>query len=544
MIRAAIYARYSSDLQSDRSIEDQIALCLDVCQRNGFAIVLKFDDRAISGTSTANRPGFQAMMRAAEARAFDVLVAEGVDRISRDQGDWHAARKRLDFLGIAIHTATGQVGKLDGALRALMGEMYIENLIIQTRRGMEGVLRDGRHAGGRAYGYRAVAGKPGELEIVETEADVVRRIFAEYIAGKSPRDIAADLNRSGVQPPRGARWNGSTINGNMQRGHGMLLNEIYIGRIAWNKVRMVKDPASGKRISRPNPPDQWRIADAPHLRIIGDDLWQAAQARKGVGREAGAIGGRARRPHKERRVLSGLLRCAACGGGLTSIGERKGTARLQCSTYKESGTCTNGRRIKRDDVERLALDSLRAELSRPAYLVEYVKAYNEERKRLARDAGNARGKLEQRRGEIERELNRASDAIIKHGVDPAPLAPIMNRLKAERDEIDGKLAAIKEGENVITLHPAAIERYRRDLEKLAALLPLGEIGDGDELAQSVRRLVAEVIVHAPADSEKLDIEIRGRLEELLEAPAAFSRRSRGGALLVAGEGLEPPTPGL
>jgi site-specific DNA recombinase len=88
-------------------------------------------------------------------------------------------------------------------------------------------------------------------------------------------------------------------------------------------------------------------------------------------------------------MLSGLLKCGCCGGGLTSIGERKGRARIQCSTYKESGSCQNGRRIKRDDVEQLALDALRAELRKPAYLVEYVKAYNEEHKRLARDASNA-----------------------------------------------------------------------------------------------------------------------------------------------------------
>ena len=83
-----------------------------------------FEDRAISGMSTANRPGYQKMMRAAEAKSFDVLVAEDIDRISRDQGDWHAARKRLEFLGIAVHTATGKVTKIDGALRALMGDVH------------------------------------------------------------------------------------------------------------------------------------------------------------------------------------------------------------------------------------------------------------------------------------------------------------------------------------------------------------------------------------------------------------------------------------
>jgi site-specific DNA recombinase len=87
----------------------------------------------------------------------------------------------------------------------------------KVRRGMAGVVRDGRHAGGRAYGYRAVLGHPGRLEIVEEEASIVRRIFAAYATGRPPRDIAHDLNREGVRPPRGQRWNASTINGNPQR---------------------------------------------------------------------------------------------------------------------------------------------------------------------------------------------------------------------------------------------------------------------------------------------------------------------------------------
>lgn len=176
MIRAAIYARFSSDRQNDRSVDDQIASCRELCAREGFGVVLTFCDREVSGASTVNRPGFQDLMRAAEALRFDVIVAEDVDRISRDQGDWHTARKRLDFLGIAIHTASGKVGKLDGALRALMGEMFLENLVVHTRRGLERVIRDGRHAGGRAYGYRAIAGKPGELEIDQAEAEIVRRL--------------------------------------------------------------------------------------------------------------------------------------------------------------------------------------------------------------------------------------------------------------------------------------------------------------------------------------------------------------------------------
>lgn len=537
MIRAAIYARFSSDLQNDRSIDDQIALCREVCGREGMSVVSTFEDRAISGSSALNRPGFIAMMRAAEARAFDVVVAEDVDRISRDQGDWHAARKRLDFLGIAIHTATGKVGKLDGALRALMGEMFLENLVVHVRRGMDGVVRSGRHAGGRAYGYRPVPGKAGELAIVDAEADVVRSIFADYVAGKSPRDIAGALNAAGIAPPRGNVWNASTINGNLQRGAGILLNEIYAGRIVWNKVRMVKDPATGKRISRANPKAQHRTAEAPHLRIIADDIWQAAQRRKAATTGHRTGGG------KTRRLLSGLLRCGACGGGMVSMGERHGTARLQCSNHRESGVCSNGRKVKREDVERLALGGLKRELMNPVALTEYVRTYNDERRKLARTAGGTRKKLERRIGEIDREHKRMIE-LFKSGAAGAPLIPAFNGLQTEREALEAQLAALDRSDQVVALHPAAIDRYRDAIEHLAALLPKDELGANSEFVETLRGLVAAVIVHAPPGSTALEVEIRGRLEELLKAPT-FMRRSGGGDLVVAGDRYRrtPPASG-
>ncbi len=120
-----------------------------------------------------------------------------------------------------------------------------------TRHGLEAVVRSGRNAGGRAYGYRPVPGKPGQLTIDDAEAAIVRRIFREFIEGATPRAIAVGLNADRVAAPRGTRWTATTINGNLARGHGLLMNELYTGVIVWNRVRMVKDPTTGKRISRP-----------------------------------------------------------------------------------------------------------------------------------------------------------------------------------------------------------------------------------------------------------------------------------------------------
>lgn len=531
MIRAAIYARFSSDLQRDKSIDDQIALCREVAARDGASVVLIFEDRAISGASTMNRPGFRDMMRAAEQRGFDVLIAEDIDRISRDQGDYHAARKRLDFLDIAIHTATGKITKMDGALRALMGEMFLENLALHTRRGLEGVIRDGRHAGGRAYGYRAKPGCAGELEIVADEAEIVRRIFAEYIAGRNSRTIAARLNAEHISPPRGKAWNASTINGNTGRGGGILLNEIYAGRIVWNKVRMIKDPTTGKRISRPNPKEQHRIAEAEHLRIIDAETWAAAQARKEERRHLSLTKTRA-----PRRMLSGLIKCGTCGGAMASVGADKGGIRVQCSAFREAGTCRNGRRVHVEEIERRVLGALKTNLDNPALIAEFAATYNAERMRLAKTKDATRSKIEKRLAEITREIARAIDAIVKTNIEPIELTHKIKELENERAELALEIAALGEPIKVVTLHPAALSQYRTSVEMLAVLLKNNQPGDipGDTAAlfESLHGLIERITISAPPGERGFEIEIEGRLAALMAGPL-FPSRSYGGRSVVA-----------
>jgi site-specific DNA recombinase len=526
MLRAAIYVCYSSDNQNDRSIEDQIALCRELCARERLKVVAVFDDRAISGTSVANRPGYQKMMRAAEQKSFDVIVAEDIDRISRDQGDWHTARKRLEFLGITVHTATGKVTKLDGALRALMGEMFVENLILHTRRGMEGVIRDGRHAGGKAYGYRPMPGRAGELEIIEDQAKIVRRIFKEFAKGCTARDIAGRLNADGVEPPHGIRWNASTIYGSVQRGNGILLNEIYIGQIVWNKVRMVKDPATGKRISRPNPSAQHKRAAAPHLRIVDDETWNAVRAKR-------RLIGHAKPKHRIARLLSGLLRCPTCGGGMGSVGLHRGEPRVQCSTYRESGSCTNSRMVNRNEIEAAVLDGLREVLKEPDYFKVYLTAYNDERTRLARGAVKDRAKLERRLGEIKRELDRLVDSIAQ-GLPADAIIPKAQALDAEKASIAEQLAAADDKRKAVSIHPAAIKNYLKDVAAMRGALDDEEAAERPELIAPLRRLIHSVVVHAEPGVKGFEVEIKGRLQELLGAP--FLKRSVGGGPVVAGEG--------
>jgi site-specific DNA recombinase len=191
-------------------------------------------------------------MEAAAACAFDVVVLEDLDRAFRNEADYHTARERLNFHGVAIHTAGGLLTRIEGSVRAMLAALYLE-LSLHVRRGLTGVVKDGRSAGGRSYGYRPVAGSPGRLVIDEAEANVVRRIFADYAAGASPREIAHKLNTDGVLGPRGGAWNASTILGSRQRRNGILQNALYDGRIVWNRQRFAKHPDTARRVSRANP---------------------------------------------------------------------------------------------------------------------------------------------------------------------------------------------------------------------------------------------------------------------------------------------------
>ena len=210
----------------------------------------------------------------------------------------------------------------------------------------------------------------GDREIVPNEAAVVRRIFRDYAAGVSPKALARQLNAERCPGPGRAPWNPSTIHGNPARGTGILNNELYVGRLVWNRLRYVKDPDSGKRVSRPNSPSDWVITAVPQLRIVDDDLWDQVKARQPAMRRVTSKGdpqhfNRARRP---KYLFSGLTKCAECGGGYVMYWRD----RLACFGARSRGTCTNRLTISRQEVEERVLVALREKLMRRDLFEEFA----------------------------------------------------------------------------------------------------------------------------------------------------------------------------
>jgi site-specific DNA recombinase len=185
-IRAAIYARYSSDHQSNASIDDQVRICRVEIERHGWDLVQVYTDPAISGASTF-RPGYQKLLKDATDGSLNVVVAESLDRLSRDLADVATLFKHLSYLGVRLWTvAEGPINDLHVGFKGTMNALYLKDLAQKTHRGLEGRVRSGMSGGGICYGYDLVPGQPGVWKINEAEAAVVVRIFEERAVGRSP----------------------------------------------------------------------------------------------------------------------------------------------------------------------------------------------------------------------------------------------------------------------------------------------------------------------------------------------------------------------
>ena len=532
MKRAVIYSRFSSDRQNEKSCLDQISLCTEWAQAQDFNVIEVFRDEAVSGASIIGRLDLARLMLAAQNNQFDVVVCESLDRLSRDQADLAQIRKQLAFNDISIHTVQdGEVGTIHIGIKGLMGELFLADLAQKTRRGLQAVVNDGRHAGGKAFGYDTVKDQKGVLVINAEQALVVQRIFDQYLLGLTPRQIAADLNADNILSPRGGKWNASTINGSRSRQNGILQNRLYIGLIVWNRQRFIKDPNTGTRVSRLNPETEWKYHDASTLRIIDQDVFDNVTKLK-----ASKSTGSAHRHKKPKHVFSGLLKCGHCGASYTVLGRD----RLGCAGKRERGDCSNGRTIARQHIEERVLSALASKLAHPDYISAYIKAYHEERKVLLKGSRLEIKSKQTRLQSLTQEIDRGVNLLLK-GLAPDSLVNRINELEIEKNSLTADIEQFNQSHEAIELHPGTADKYRKTVENLHEYL--GKATDQaskDKLFEKVRDLVEKVVIIAPDDANKeVELEVHGQLAALLRITDTSCRVS-----VVAGAGFEPTTFGL
>lgn len=494
-MKAAIYARYSSENQREASIEDQSRNCERGCAQHGLEVTHRFADEAMSGAKT-DRPGYQAVLASARRGEFDVIVVDEVSRLWRDQEEQWRAVKLLEFLGLHILGVSDGIDTRAGGYRLLlsirgaMNEEARREVAWRTHRGQEGQARKGYSAGGRLYGYRNVPEyHPSEKDhlgravvvavrraVDPEQANWVLWIFGRYAEGWSPRRIADELNQQGVPSPgstwarkevrRCRGWAASSIYGDQKKGSGILFNPLYCGKYIWNRTKRVINPDTKGRQHKLREESEWVTQEIPELRIVPEDLWQRVQARRrrqgaASAKIRAALGRQARTGRSPRYLLSGFLRCGVCGGSYIMVNERY----YGCATHKDRGSsvCPNGIKVRREVAEQKLLEGIRQQLLAPEVL-ELV------RREFARAAAEGRREgqdktAKRRLVQVETEIVNIVSAVRSGAYSPALQAELA-RLEVERERLGEQLN--RPGEVIAALDklPEAIEEYRAAVEEL------------------------------------------------------------------------------
>ncbi len=371
--------------------------------------------------------------------------------------------------------------------------------------------RKGKSGGGITYGYDIVKaydskGEPirGERSINEKEAEIVRRIFTDYSRGKSPLLIAKELNQEGVVSPSGLGWGPTTFYGNRDRGTGILNNELYIGTLVWNRLRYIKDPETGRRVSRLNPESQWVKTPVPEMRIVDQELWNKVKVMQGeIKKQHKEFWGK-RRPSN---LFSNMIKCGCCGGGFSKLSNKD----LGCSAAKNKGTCSNTLTMPQDKLEEAILKALEEHLMAPelcqAFCDEYTRHVN--KLRMEHNA-----KVSGYKAELAK-LYKVRDRIVRavsEGWETIDMKEQLHNGAVRRAELEKLLEDPKE--EPVLIHPSMGTRYRKEIQSLIEMLHKGE--HRQEAIILIRKLVQKIVIAPKEDDEKeLAIDLYGDLAGIL-----------------------------
>lgn len=540
-MKAAIYARYSTEMQKESSIEDQIRVCERHASQHNFIVLKKFCDRAISGTVSI-RPEYQMMRQSALNGEFDVLLVHDLSRLARDNVEMQTMLREFSFHDIrVISIADGYDNQKKGSkilagFKGVINELYIDDLREKVHRGMEGVILDGKIAGGRLYGYDNIPitdennldsyGRPEVIAVKrlinKEQAVVVQKIYNMYLQGHSVTRIAKHLNDLDITSPSGRKWSHSTLlSGNLF--YGVLDNPHYIGKIYWNRTRWIKDPSTGKRKPKLNPENEWVKYENQELQIIDKEVFNSVQNMLKEKRTS-------KREYKAPRkyLFSGLLQCAECGNNYVKHTKDS----YICRGHKRYGlsVCTNNKRISNRILEDVLLEEIKERLLNKESISILKRTVSQLLKEQSKEQPRETEKLSQRLNSIKKEIDNIIDFIAK-GKAFDSLHNKLDELEEEKLNIETKIAGLKKNSSeIIKLVPNLIEKYKEAIANLN-----NSLEDNIEQAREALKgfLGNKIKLH------KRDGELVAEIQQML--PSAVKNLWFAG---VAEEGLEPPTLGL
>lgn len=417
-MKAAAYARYSTEHQTSSSIEYQMAKIGEYCKKNGIEIVRRYSDEACTGTNT-DRPAFRQLCEDAREHLFNAVIIYDITRGSRDISDWFSFRKDMALLGIKVISVEDNIGDIMDPSSFLHEFISVglgqHHVLVSRQKSMDSIAtktKTGVFLGGVPnFGYDIVN---GQYVINPSEAKVVRRIFELYANGRSYDNILADIGT--VTGKRGRPIGKNSL-------HYMLKSERYIGIYTWCKrhVKIMGKWAGGV----PNE-NAVRIEDAIP-RIIDNETWERVQRRMSDRKH------RAVNKAKHEYLLSGLIECAECGAayvGHTSTNSKGYSSRCYiCGNKYRTKTCS-APNINADEIETLVVQNLKM------YLLGLD--FEEMAQEVADKINSAAPDLKQERielADVNAQLANGTKAILK-GIDYPELQTEMFRLRVRKSELE------------------------------------------------------------------------------------------------------------
>ncbi len=440
MLRVCLYARFSTDKQNEASVDDQFRICRVRIEHQNWLEVASYYDMAISGsTKVDDRPGGRSILAEGMAGNYDVLMLEGLDRLSRDQVEQERIVRRLEYRGIRIvgvadgYDSTLSARKVLRGVRGLINEIYLDDLRHKTHRGQAGQIERGYISGGKSYGYDIIKTEGGSrYTINEEQANWVRYIFKEYAEGLSVQKIAHQLNKLNVASPRNTTWAVSAIYGSPVKGSGILNNRLYIGEMVWNRSQWLKNPDTGKRQRIERPKEEWKIIPVPELRIIEKEIWDRVRKRIDSGRDKN---GRKRYGRRGVSLFGGYLSCPNCSGKLIAVN----AVSYGCQRSKDRGkTVCPGFLVNRKIVEKKLLNILRKELLTDKAALQFERHFKNEVESLLSNKESDTKQQQDRLVEIEGSIEKIIDAISTVGVSDS-LAEKLRTLELEKKALTSTL---------------------------------------------------------------------------------------------------------
>lgn len=474
VIRCAVYARYSSDLQRQTSVEDQVRNCRKIAESQGWLVLDDYiqSDPEMTGRTLVGRKGLAELLRLAKQhpRPFDAILIDDTSRLGRYLPDVLKVCDEFKRLGVFVYFASDGLDSRDEEnfrlvhlIKSYSDERYVKDLGKKIHRGQEGRVRNGYIAGSRCYGYKNVIdwdearkgihGKAAvrgvKQEIFSEEAEVVRQIWDMRANEVSFDRIAKNLKAAGIAPPRNPNkegipaWYPSTIK-------QITNNELYRGWRVWNRTKKTFDETQGKGLKRYRDESEWVRIEVSELRIISEEIWQRVQAVNRRGRDkyySTRKGGLNRTEHSRKYLFSGVMYCGVCGGPFTVINGKAPNVRYGCPNHRFRDTCTNKVTILRTRLEQQLIAALSANLMDSRFEEERVREFAaqlearvELEERLAEELELDRPALQQERSELSARGRRLSEAIAVHGLSSF-LSEDLKNVESRMTEIDRKLTS-------------------------------------------------------------------------------------------------------